>query len=181
MNGKGVNFFKNSNNKKTVFFVLKLIGVYLIFQGTYDYIISPYTQLDSLLINSIISGAEFGLEGLGYNLLPNNSIYQYHMGIEGTSGVVIGNPCDGLSLFILFAAFLIVFDGNWLFKLFFSLVGITLIHALNVIRVVSLALIVKYYPETLDFHHSYTFTLFVYSFIFLLWMLRIKIFQKHKI
>lgn len=181
MTGQLINILKNSKNKKTVFFILKLVVVYLLLQGTYDFIISPYTQLDSYLINSIINGAEFGLTSLGYELLPNNSIYQYHMGIEGTTGVVIGNPCDGLSLFILYVAFLMVFNGNWLFKFIFSMVGIAVIHVLNVVRVISLALIVKYSPESLDFHHSYTFTLFVYSFIFLLWMLRIKIYQKHKI
>lgn len=181
MEGQWRSFLKDSKNKKPVFFILKLIAVYLLIQGIYDFVISPYTLLDSYLINSIIDGAEFGLMSLGFELLESNSIYQYHMGIQGTSGVVIGNPCDGLSLFILYTAFLIVFNGHWLFKIIFSFVGIALIHILNVIRVVSLALIVKYYPDSLDFHHSYTFTLFVYSFIFLLWMLRIKIFQKHRI
>jgi len=175
------NILKNPHNKSTVLFILKLVGIYLVFQGLYDYVISPYTELDSILINSIISSAEFGLTTLGFDLLPKNSIYQYHMGIDGTSGVVIGNPCDGLSLFILYAAFLIVFNGKWHFKLIFSFVGIVVIHLLNVLRVMSLAMIVKYYPASLDFHHSYTFTLFVYSFIFLLWMLRIKIYKKHKI
>src|SRR5690606_9841133 len=105
----------------------------------------------------------------------------YHMGIEGTLGVVIGNPCDGLSLFILFSAFLIVFEGKWWFKAIFIIVGIVLIHFLNVVRVIALAVIVKYSPESLDFHHSYTFTLFVYLCIFLLWMLRIKIYKLKKI
>jgi len=171
----------DSKNKNAISFVLKLIGLYLLFQGLYDYVISPYTGLDSILINSIISAAEFGLETLGFNLLPKNSFYEYHMGIEGTSGVVIGNPCDGLSLFILYASFLIVFNGKLAYKMVFILLGIILIHLLNVIRVISLAMIVKYYPSSLDFHHSYTFTLFVYFFIFLLWMFRIKLYQKHKI
>ena len=57
------------------------------------------------------------------------------------------------------------------------LLGIGLIHALNVSRVVALALIVVYAPDQLDFHHSYTFTLFVYGVVFLLWILRIKIYK----
>lgn len=166
-------------NKTAVLFVAKMLGAYLILQGLYDYVLSPYTAIDSQLIYAIIGAAEGILQGLGYELIEEATTgYQYHFGIEGTSGVVIGNPCDGLSLFILFTAFLIVFKGKWWFKLLFTGIGILMIHFLNVIRVVSLALIVKYYPESLDFHHSYTFTLFVYGCIFLLWMLRIKIYQQ---
>ena len=168
-------------NKEAILFIAKLVFIYLLLQGLYDYIISPYTPIDKWLINSIISTAESGLAFLGYDLMQTSGIYQYHMGIEGTSGVVIGNPCDGLSLFILYAAFVIVFKGKWFTKLLFIIPGIAFIHLLNVGRVISLALIVKYYPHTLDFHHSYTFTLLVYAFTFLLWMLRIKVYQKKKI
>ena len=168
-------------NQKAVLFVAKLVGLYLLLQGLYDYILSPYTLVDAWLINSIISTAEWGLQALGYELLPTNSLYQYHMGIANTPGVVIGNPCDGLSLFILFTSFVAVFQGKWWLKLLFIFPGILLIHLLNVSRVIALALIVKYYPSTLDFHHSYTFTLFVYLCIFGLWMLRIKLFQAKQI
>ncbi|MAY82600.1 MAG: hypothetical protein CMP59_00540 [Flavobacteriales bacterium] len=166
-------------NKEAVLFVLKLIGLYLILQGIYDYILTPYTAIDSWLINSIIASSESGLQALGYELMQN-TYYQYHMGIAGTSGVVIGNPCDGLSLFILYTAFVVVFKGKWWMKLLFIVPGILLIHFLNVARVMGLALIVKYYPDSLDFHHSYTFTLLVYTIIFALWMIRIKFYQKRK-
>jgi len=178
MKEKLLSFYKA--NKEAILFVVKLIGLYLILQGLYDYILSPYTGVDSWLIGSIISAAEWGLSTLGFDLLHSNQLYQYHMGIAGTSGVVIGNPCDGLSLFILFTAFVMVFKGKWWIKLLFIVPGILLIHFLNVGRVMALALIVKYYPESLDFHHSYTFTLFVYACIFGLWMLRIKFYQKGK-
>ena len=87
-------------NKSPLTFVLKLLLSYLALQFIYDYIISPYTPLDFWLINSIIDSSEKLLEVMGYTLIESNLLYQYHMGIEGTSGVVIGNPCDGLSLFI---------------------------------------------------------------------------------
>ncbi len=179
MKEKIIAFYKS--NSEAVQFVIKLLVVYLILQGLYDYVLSPFTSVDQWLIGSIISTAEKGIQLLGYELLQSNGIYKYHMGIEGTSGVVIGNPCDGLSLFILYAAFVIVFKGKWWVKLLFIIPGIVLIHFLNVARVISLALIVKYYPDTLDFHHSYTFTLLVYAFTFLLWMFRIRFYKKRMI
>ena len=168
-------------NKSPLAFVSKLLLIHLAFQLTYDYVVVPYTKLDYWLINSIIDSSEGLLSLLGYSLIEKNQLYQYHMGIEGTNGIVIGNPCDGLSLFILFTAFLIVFKGKWWFKVIFIIGGVILIHFLNVVRVSALALIVKYAPDSLDFHHSYTFTLFVYVCIFLLWVLRVKIYQGKKI
>ena len=167
-------------NKKAILFVISMLGIYLGLQFLYDYVISPNTEVDSKLIGLIISQAESILQLLGYQLLTPNLIYTAHMGIKDTAGVVIGNPCDGLSLFILFTSFLIVFSGKFWFKIIYILLGVGLIHFLNVLRIVALAVIVKYYPETLDFHHSYTFTLFIYSIIFLVGMLRIKIYSKWK-
>lgn len=168
-------------NKKAILFVVSMLGIYLTLQLIYDYGVSPNTSIDANLIDLIISQAESILQVMGFQILEPDPIYKAHMGIKGTSGVVIGNPCDGLSLFILFTSFLIVFSGKWWFKLIYIGLGIGLIHLLNVLRVVALALIVYYSPESLDFHHSYTFTLLIYSIIFAFWMLRIKIYQRKNI
>jgi exosortase/archaeosortase family protein len=165
-------------NKAPILFMSKMIGLFLIIHAIYEYLISPYTNLDKWLIGLIMSQAEWFIEFLGYQLLEPNSIYENHFGVLGSSGVVIGNPCDGLSLFILFSSFLIVFKGNKWFKSLFILSGIAIIHFLNVARVLTLALIVVYSPESLDFHHKYTFTLFVYLCIFLMWYFRIYIYKK---
>ena len=170
-----------SRHRNAVLFVMKMLALYLSLQGIYEYLLSPYTRVDSLVINSIISLSESSLVAMGYDLIKENSIYQYHIGIEGTSGVIIGNPCDGLNLFILYAALILVFKGNIWIKALLVALGILIIHFLNVGRIIALSLIVKYYPETLDFHHSYTFTLFVYLCIFFLWVMRIKLYQTRKI
>lgn len=164
-------------NKKSVIFVTKLLVFYLILSFFYDYVLSVYTSVDDLLINRIIEDSKSLLQLFGYELIAENSIYEYHVGIAGSSGVVIGNPCNGLSLFILYIAFILTFKGKWFSKSLWILLGILSIHFLNVFRIVSLAVIVLKFPETLDFHHSYTFTLFVYAFIFALWVLRVKMYQ----
>lgn len=168
-------------NKKGLLFIAKLIGLYSLLQGLYLFVLSPTTSIDYYIIELIIKQAEYLLEAFGYELLQPNPQYTAHMGIVGSSGVVIGNPCNGLSLFILYLSFIIVFRGNPLMKLGFIVVGTVLIHLLNVIRVLGLAIIVLYYPDSLDFHHSYTFTLLVYLFIFFLWFYRIKVYQKKKL
>ncbi|KAA3650578.1 MAG: hypothetical protein DWP98_04410 [Bacteroidetes bacterium] len=166
--------------KKPIFFILKMFGVYLTLQAFYDYVLSPYTNIDKYLISLIISQTEWVLSFLGYALLEPNSMYEHHVGVLDSSGVVIGNPCDGISLFILYASFLFVFKGKWWFKLSTIGFGILVIHFLNVFRIIALAIIVVYYPESLDFHHKYSFTLFVYLCIFLMWYKRIDIYKKRE-
>ena len=170
-----------SQNKKPLLFILKMLGLFLMMYCIYEFIIIKYTNIDGYLIEVIIRQAGYLLELSGYKLLDPNPLYTSHIGIEGTSGVIVGNTCDGLSLFILFACFVFIFKGKLWFKLLYSVLGILIIHFFNVIRVYALALIVKYSPESLEFHHSYTFTLFIYTVIFILWILKVKLYSKYKI
>lgn len=168
-------------NKNALLFIGKMLGLFALMYGIYEYVIIKYTSLDSQLIELIIQQAGSLLQITGYELLIPNPEYTSHIGIAGTTGVIVGNTCDGLSLFILFASFLIIFEGKWWFKSIYIVIGIALIHILNVFRVYALALIVLYSPESLDFHHSYTFTLFIYLVIFGLWVKRVNIFSKYEI
>jgi exosortase/archaeosortase family protein len=54
-------------------------------------------------------------------------------------------------------------------KMVVTLLGIIIIHFVNVLRITALAIIVKVNPDWLYFNHNYTFTIVVYSFVFLLW------------
>jgi exosortase family protein XrtF len=179
MNSDLLGFYRA--NKKALLFVSKLIGVYLLLDAFYSYVISPYTEIDVWLIDNLIFYSEKTLEFFGYEILPKDHTMRFKTGIVGSSGVIVGEPCNGLSLFILYLSFIIVFSGKWWFKITASIVGIFLIHVLNVLRVILLTLVVYKRPEQLDFHHSYTFTLLVYLFVFFLWMIRINIYKLKKI
>lgn len=170
-----------SENKVAILFILKLAISFLILYILYEYVLSVYTGVNDALINTIMKHSEQLLVFMNYDLLESSYSYQHHIGIKGTSGVVIGDPCNGISLFILYSSFIMVFKGKWWFKLISIAVGIFSIYLMNVIRIVALSIIVKYSPESLQFHHSYTFTLIVYAFIFILWVIRIKVYEKQKI
>lgn len=89
---------------------------------------------------------------------------------NGIGMVWIGDQCNGFKLFSIFAIFILAFPGSWKAKLWFIPLGIIIIHAANIVRVISLLQIDFYYPTFLDFNHLYTFTIFVYSIIFVLWL-----------
>jgi exosortase/archaeosortase family protein len=100
-----------------------------------------------------------------------------HIAIEGTGGVLIGAPCDGIILFTLFSIFVVAFPGSLKHKLWFIPLGILSIHIVNVMRVIALAVIVSIDESWLSFNHDYTFTILTYAWVFTLWVIWVKRFS----
>lgn len=90
-------------------------------------------------------------------------------GVYYTHGVWIGEPCNGIKVFGLFAIFIIAFPGPIKKKLWFIPLGIFIIQTANSIRIAVLTIISAEKPSLLDFNHNITFQVFIYGIIFLLW------------
>ena len=95
-------------------------------------------------------------------------------------GVWIGEPCNGIKVFGLFAIFILSFKGDLIKKLIFIPIGILIIHFLNIIRIAILTYISAVNPYILDFNHNITFQLFIYGSMLALWYLWIIKFSKVK-
>ena len=157
-------------------FLLKAIALYLIWFLVYDNWLLKDGLVDDFLISHLVSATEFMLNLMGYDVFT----YSDAVGVDGTHGVLIGAPCNGLSLFALFAGFIIIFPGKLTYKLIYIPLGLLAIHILNIFRLVGLAMVVVYKPESLEFNHKYTFTVIVYAFIFAFWMIWVKKFAQRK-
>ncbi len=163
---------------KAVFvFLLKMAALYTAWTGVYMLILKPDKTLDQAIIHNLIKASEYLLNIFGYKTFTTDKI----VGIENTSGLIISAVCDGLDLFVLFSIFILAFPIDTLqtkfkilYKLGFILFGIFIIHALNILRIISLAVIELKSPSSLEFNHSYTFTLIMYVVIFLMWMYWVK-------
>lgn len=148
-------------------FLGKAVLVYLCWYLLYDLWLHPKEIIDTVVINNSINISKWILNILGFEVFIN----QRNIGIQSTSGVWIGDACNGINLFALFAGFIICYPGNLKRKLIYIPLGILSIHLLNVLRIVILIIILRYSPQSLSFNHSYTFTTIVYSYIFLLWVI----------
>lgn len=153
--------------------VIRFLGIALLLYVSwyllYDLVIKPYTSFDrvmSLHLRDISAGF---LELLGYEIFLEDTTDMVILYIDGSHGVWIGNPCNGINLFGLFTIFVLAFPGKWKRKLWFIPLGILIIHLANIIRIAILTIIAKNSPELLDFNHNYTFTITVYSIVFVLW------------
>ncbi len=144
---------------------------YLLFYLIHQFLIKRHTFYDQRFIGFIIQGADQLLHLLNFKtfLVLQDIDYQV-IGIDGSNGVWIGSNCNAISLFILFSVFIAWYPGYQKGKLWFIPLGIVSIHILNIVRIVCLTIIAKFYPDYLDFNHTYTFTFFIYGYIFLLWV-----------
>lgn len=143
------------------------LGLYLFF----EFFIKKHTTIDQGFIAIIINSSDVILKLFGYDTFKTISDTDYQvLGIDGSDGVWIGSSCNAITLFFLFAVFVAAYPGHQKSKLWFIPLGLLLIHILNIIRVIVLALIAFYNKDYLDFNHTYTFTFLIYGFIFLLWM-----------
>ncbi|HAQ70515.1 exosortase/archaeosortase family protein [Salibacteraceae bacterium] len=155
-------------------FLTKAVFLFIAWYFIYDLWLHPLGDLDMTVIKSLEQASYFVLELFGYITIEASHVENIRtIGIDGTHGLWIGDPCNGLTLFALFTGFIIAYPGPLKKKLWFIPAGIIVIHIINILRIVSLSLIVFYFPDpaVLDFNHTYTFTLLVYGFVFLLWYL----------
>jgi exosortase family protein XrtF len=152
-------------------FTFWAILLYILWYMAYEIWMHPLGIWDRLIVNNLVHLTNDLLQLMGYATLPESHPTDpiRTAGIDGTSGVWIGDPCNGFSLFALFVIFMITYPGPWRHKLWFTPVGLVLIHGINVVRIAALAILVKVKPEWLYFNHNYTFTIIVYSMVFLLW------------
>ena len=130
-------------------FLIKAFGLYFFWYLFYELWLHPNGTFDSLVINNLVFFSEFLLKGMGFHLIPSDSAGDTIrvVGIDGTHGLWIGDPCNGISLFALFAGFILSFPGPAKQKLWFIPVGIAFIHLINVIRISALTLILYYFPS----------------------------------
>lgn len=137
----------------------------------YELYLHPHTRLDRYVIDNLIFFSSIALETMGYELMPAPPAAQQirTIGIDGSYGVWIGDPCNGIALFSLFLIFMIAYPGPWKKKLWYIPLGLAIIHFVNIIRITALTIIVDINPNWLDFNHNYTFYVLVYSTVFALW------------
>jgi exosortase family protein XrtF len=166
----------NPKDKFIATFILKGALLYFLWFLLYEKWLLKDGWVDHFLIDHLVSSTSFVLNLIGFTTFQ----YADAVGVDGTHGVLIGANCNGLSLFALFAGFIIIFPGKIKLKLIYIPIGLALIHIINILRLTGLALIVVFYPDSLDFNHKYTFAIIVYSFVFLMWYIWVKKFALPK-
>ena len=158
-----VSFLKNP----TVKFLIYIFLFYLFWYLVYNLWIHPAETVDLFVIDITISIVKWILILFHYTVFTG---YDRVIGIDGTGGLWVGDNCNAIALFALFSGFIIAYKGNWKVKIIYISIGILCIEVLNALRLVALAIMLTYSRALTEFNHSYTFTIIIYAFIFVLWI-----------
>ena len=157
-------FLKNP----VVRFLIKVFALYLIWYLVYNLWLHPNETMDLFVIDTTVSISKWILESFHYLVFTGADRL---IGIDGASGLWIGDNCNAIALFALFACFIIAFKGRGKYKIPYIIVGILSIEVLNIFRVVTLAILDTHSRAWTEFNHTYTFTIIIYAYIFMLWMI----------
>ncbi len=120
------------------------------------------------------------LQLFGYNTKCEQIANHKNMSlqIDGKEILQVMEPCNGVNIIILFAAFVFAYGGEPKRMFVFIVSGIAVIHIFNIIRIALLAVVQMHYPSQMYFFHKYAFTGIIYLVIVILWVLWVNKFSK---
>lgn len=169
---------KNPFIKFIFIFAILIIAWFSFYENIYDLFGNNFQRQISIYLAKF---STLFIQIFGYIPIIDTSTDFIITTVEGNyinHGVWIGEPCNGVKVFGLFAIFIIAFQGKWYHKLWFIPMGILIIHIANAIRIAVLTIISAENPSILDFNHNITFQVLVYGIVFGLWYVWVNKFSK---
>ena len=105
--------FKELVKNKLVRFILTSFFLFVSWFFLYDIWLHPAKFADTFIINIIVQNSDWLLKAMGFATIPTDlhGASVRTVGIDGSHGVWIGDPCNGLSLFALFTGFVLAYPG----------------------------------------------------------------------
>ncbi len=159
---------KLSIKNPTVRFLISIFILYIFWYCIYNLWLHPLEIVDLVVIDITIAISKWILELMNYTVFTG---VERVIGVDGTGGLWIGDNCNGIALFALFAGFIIAYRGKIKNKIIFIILGILSLELLNVFRVTGLAILDTHSRTWTEFNHTYTFNIIIYAYIFMLWMM----------
>ncbi|UAY51959.1 exosortase/archaeosortase family protein [Ferruginibacter albus] len=168
---------KNKNHT-VLFFFIKLIALTIIWLVGYHYVLKPTRIPDKILTDIITSIVTFCM-----NLHNNTAHYTWtdyaslssaYIMKGGKAVFIIADQCNALDLLVIYLGFIIVLPFQLKRKLIFSFAGIIAIMLANVVRCLCLYWISLKHPSWFYISHHYVFSILMYLYIFLGWLLFIR-------
>ena len=111
---------------------------------------------------------------LGIDLVKEERVMRFSNG----SAISINGSCSGDKQLLQLALLLLIFPGKWQYKLWFIPLGMILVHATNILRIVLLSLVAIWRPEWVESAHDTVLRGMFYVVIFGIWLLFIRVAKK---
>ncbi|NQX85007.1 MAG: exosortase family protein XrtF [Flavobacteriaceae bacterium] len=169
--------------KSVIRFILTFLLVYGGLSLTYKLYLDMSQEKDyhpDYITNLISRQCQVLLESLGHEaqVIPHDGEASIKLILNDEYVARVIEGCNGVSAIILFSAFVIAFSWHWKATVLYVFTGAVVIYAVNLMRIVVLALGLYYYPTERDLLHGVIFPMIIYGMVFLLWMLWVNRFKK---
>jgi exosortase family protein XrtF len=147
-------------------FAAKVLAFYGLWYVLYDLWLLPDGRLDQWLSTNVAWTSGLLLQGVGVEAL----VQERSLSLPDTAGVRIIDGCNGLSTIGLFVGFVLAYPGRGRDRLWFIPLGVGAIYLTNVLRVIAMLLVQRYWPAAFVPLHGFGFTTIFYVVVFLLWV-----------
>jgi len=162
--------------KAFLLFFLKFIFTYLLLTFAYQYYLNQFdikkNEIDGftkLVTNQVEQLLLFFNSDIHYELNPSHSCFNLFYKGKFVSRIIEG--CNAINVIILFISFVFAFSGKLLNTVFYIIVGSSIIHVLNIIRIALLMVAFYNFPEANFIFHDILFPLVIYGAVFILWII----------
>jgi len=163
-------------------FIGTFLGVYLLFTLAYKFYLdfSVGSQYYPDYFSNLVGRQTVALlDVLGYDAQLFKSTQPIlNLKVNHKFLAFISEGCNGISIIILFASFIISFASKFKTTVLYILVGSVLIYVVNLIRIVIIAIALYHYPWREEILHNVIFPGLIYSMVFVLWMFWVYRFNK---
>ncbi len=155
------------------------MGTYLILGILYSVYLKASEKgayLPDYITNLVAKQSAAVLDSFGYSsvLIPDHLDEGMLLTIENKYTVSIVEGCNSISVIILFVAFVIAFAERFKKTFLFLLAGSVLIYIVNILRIAILVVALYKFPEYEKILHSVVFPGIIYSMVFILWMVWVR-------
>jgi len=159
--------------------VILFLGTYLILGIIYSGYLKASEKgafQPDFVTNLVAKQSAAVLDSFGYSpvLLPDQLEEGILLTIENNYAVNIVEGCNSISVIILFVAFVISFAERFKKTFLFLFAGSVLIYIVNILRIAILVVALYKFPEYENILHSVVFPGIIYSLVFILWMVWVR-------
>lgn len=168
--------FRLQEFRPTIFFLGRFLGLYLVGNLLYGLYVTAYSPRPDPVTRWVSQQTGVVLEACGYPTEVRDherkatSLIRY----EDRAVLSVYEGCNGLNTIIIFVSFLFAFGPINKKLLWFTPLGIALIHLSNLARISILFFVARNFPDAMYFIHKYVFTASLYVVIFVLWLWWVK-------
>jgi exosortase/archaeosortase family protein len=165
-------------------FLLKALIILVVWKVLYLGFLAPSRLLDgpltatvgklSVVALNVCTGSHDYTSERGMRYFQNGSetgrVFMENLIYNGQVIGSVEDACNALELFVLYISFIWILPSTLKRKIWYTIIGIISIFAINVARCAGITYLIIFYPQYSDFAHHYIFAFVVYAFIIALWL-----------